>query len=107
MRTRALIIVAAGAVLGGALIASQAWFRAVLREWLLADPQATAARARILLAGMGVLLVVPLVGFAIYMWRQEADAAHRRLFRALASFLVVAALGLAVVLWRFGALVIR
>ena len=94
------------------------------RAWLLEDPT---VRVPLSLTALGVLFVLPLVGFAVYMWRMTTrviaertfppsgyitigrtppvtgDAAIRyaRLARGLALILILAALILVFQLWRF------
>ena len=98
------------------------WFR----EWLLEDPE---TRAPLTLAALGILLVLPLIAFAVYLWRMAArvtsertfppsgyrvigkpttitgDAAltYARVARAMAVFLIVMSGLLVFQLWRFGA----
>ena len=101
-----------------------------VEEWLLEDP---ASRAPLALSVLGVLFVLPLVGFAAYLWRMAAamkaerrfppsgyrvvgnrppvtgdDAVtYARLARVTAAVLVVMALLLAIQLWRFSSLLTR
>jgi hypothetical protein len=100
----------------------------VFRNWLLEDP---GTRVPLTLTALGALLVLPLAGFAVYLWRLAArvvegrefppngyrvvrqrpaitgDAAigHARGIRAVAIFLVVAAAALVIVLWRLAVLI--
>jgi len=132
-RRRAVIAVAAATVAGVILIAGQGWYREPVRAWLLDDPGATAARARLLLAGAGALLVTPLLVFAIYTWRLgarviagrefpprdaavirdtpivsgDAAVAQGRGLRAIAIFLAVAGIAITGVLWRLAALLVK
>jgi len=97
------------------------------RVWLLEDPT---VRVPLTLMALGVLFVLPLVGFAAYIWRMTKrviaertfppsgyltvgstppitgdDAIkYARLARGLALILIVAALILAFQLWRFAVL---
>lgn len=97
------------------------------RDWLLDDP---ATRVPLTLTTLGVLLVLPLVGFAAYMWRMTTRAMAERAFppsgymvigkkppisgdealryarivRVLALFLLAAAMLLVFQLWRFAVL---
>ena len=94
------------------------------RAWVMEDPP---TRVPLTLTALGVLLVLPLVGFAAYMWRMatrvrvervfppsgyrvlrktlpltgDAAVSQARLLRALAVFLAVAAALLVFQLWRF------
>ena len=100
------------------------WFH----EWLLEDP---ATRAPLTLTALGILLVLPLIGFAVYLWRMAARitverrfpplgykvigrtpsvtgdeaATYARLARWFAVFLVIMALLLVFQLWRFAVLI--
>lgn len=68
-----------------------------METWLLEEP----ARARLVIAVLGVLLVVPLLAFCAYMWRASVRVPQRRLLRMLTVALLIGAIGLVVVLWRF------
>jgi hypothetical protein len=120
VRWRAIVIVVIGAAVGAALIASGHRFA----------PALAGAPVALVLAVLGVLCVVPLLGFATYLWRLGARAldagqfpppgtemVHRgpalvgaparrraRLAQAFAAFLGGAAVVLAALLWRLSAL---
>ena len=68
-----------------------------MEAWLLEDP----TRARLIVAVLGVLLVLPLLAFCAYLWRASARLPHRQILRALTVALLAAAIGLGIVLWRF------
>lgn len=94
------------------------------RTWLLEDPS---TRVAVTFAVLGLLLVLPLIGFAAYLWRMKArtiaertfppagyavvgkrqvvtgDEAIRyaRLLRVMAVLLLVAAVAAVIQLWRF------
>jgi uncharacterized membrane protein len=94
------------------------------RAWLLEDPT---VRVPLTLTALGVLFVLPLVGFAAYIWRMAKQVIAERTFppsgymtvgstppitgddairyarlaRGLALILIVAALILVFQLWRF------
>jgi len=98
------------------------------RDWVVQDP---GTRVPLTLTILGVMMVVPLVGFAVYLWRMaarvvegrefppkgyrvlrpgpvitgEAAMSHARGIRAVAIFFMVAAVALVIMLWRFGALI--
>ena len=98
-----------------------------MEEWLLENP---ATRVPLILATLGVLIVLPLIAFAAYMWRMAArvtvertfppsgykvigkrspitgDAAisYARFARMLAVFMFVMALLFAFQLWRLAVL---
>ena len=97
------------------------------RAWVLEDPT---VRVPLTLTTLGVLFVLPLVGFAAYMWRMTKKVIAERTFpprgymtvgstppitgddaikyarlaRGLALILIVAALILAFQLWRLAVL---
>jgi hypothetical protein len=98
-----------------------------LGEWVAEDP---ASRVPLTLTALGVLFVLPLIGFARYMWRMGADvrvesrfppsgyrvigkqppvtgdaaATYARLARMMAVFLVIMAFVLVFQLWRLATL---
>jgi hypothetical protein len=76
------------------------------RDWILEDPR---TRVPLTLTLLGVLLVVPLCGFGLYLWKAAARGDHPRLaartIRGLAIFFFAAAAGLMVMLWRFAVLI--
>ena len=98
-----------------------------VRGWLLEDPT---VRLPLALTTLGVLFVLPLVGFAAYIWRMTTKVIAERTFppsgyitvgstppitgddairyarlaRGLAFILIVAALVLVFQLWRFAVL---
>lgn len=101
------------------------WFR----EWILDDP---ASRVPLTMTMLGVLVVLPLIGFAAYMWRMTARVMVERTFppsgylvigkrvpvtgdqaiayaragRVLAVFFAVMALLLGFQLWRLAVLLV-
>ena len=101
-----------------------------LTAWVLEDP---ATRAPLALAILGGLLVLPLVIFAVYIFRMgaraieqrqsppagyrllravapvtgEAAVRHGRIVRVMAMLLIAAAVLLAALLWRLGTLITR
>ena len=98
------------------------------QDWVLEDP---GTRVPLTLTILGVLLVLPLVGLAVYLWRMaarvvegrmfppegyqafrprpaitgEAALNHARSIRAFAIFFVVAAIAVVIMLSRFAALI--
>ncbi len=119
------------ATLGGLVMLAllQAAQPAVI-EWVLSDPDSTRARAQLVLAVLAVLVLGPVVGMAIYMWRLgtrvereerfppeglalvrdvrvmrgDAARARARVLRIAATVLLVLAVLMAVVLWRLATL---
>jgi Ca2+/H+ antiporter len=77
MRRRALMIVVAGAVLGGAIILLTGGYRRQLTDWAQDDP----ARAlNLLLPAMAVTIVLPVLGIAWYFWRLGASTVRELRF---------------------------
>jgi hypothetical protein len=54
---------------GGALIAILQAYQPALLAWATSDPARTRGRAQLLIALVAVILLAPLAGFAIYIWR--------------------------------------
>lgn len=101
-RRAALVVVVMAGVAGAVLILTQQAFQEPLLEWVAGDPAHTASRARLLMAAVGSLLVVPLLALAAYAWRMAGalEAARARGLKTVAAILVVAAVMLAAILWR-------
>jgi len=67
-RRRAILVVIFAAALGGLLISGFEHFREPFREWLVSDPAETARRARLALSVSILVLSVPAIVFAIFLW---------------------------------------
>lgn len=67
-RRQAVLAVIFGAAVGGLLIAGFDHFREPFREWLSSDPAETARRARLAMYLSAIVLSVPLIAFAVYLW---------------------------------------
>ena len=67
-RRRAILVLVFAAALGGLVISSFDHFREPFREWLQSDPAQTARRARLALSVSMLVLSVPAIAFAIYLW---------------------------------------
>ena len=100
------------------------------REWILEDPT---FRLPFTLTALGVAFVLPLIGFAVYLWRMAGRIMVERIFppagyrmlgnrpairgdeavtyaragRAVAVFLVIMAVLAALLFWRLGVLLAR
>ena len=76
------------------------------RDWVLEDP---VTRVPLTLTLLGAMLVLPLLGFGVHLWRMAARGDHPRLpartVRALALFFFVAAIAFIFMLWRFALLI--
>lgn len=126
-RRRAVWIVLLGATAGAVTLL---WFEQslpALIAWAIEGPDSGAARARLLLALIGTVIVVPLVGFAVYLWflgeqisrsgrfplpsmkvirdtvvvTGQAALSRSRCVKAFAVFLALSALGMLCALWWF------
>jgi hypothetical protein len=129
-RRRAVTLILVTAVVGAGLILLLRHYEPMLESWIMQDPAAAPGRIRLVLLGLVALAAVPLLAFAVYLWRFgdriiraqrfpppglglvrdtaviEGDEARRRgrLVQVLALCLGVVACGLAVMLWRLAAL---
>lgn len=125
-RRVALLVLAAGFVAGVALLWALEAGRPAVARWLREDPARTAARARLLLAGLALATSGPALAAGVYLWRLGSrivtaerfpppglrmvqdtmvltgDAARTRgrIFQALGLVLFVAGSALALLLWR-------
>jgi hypothetical protein len=121
------------AVTGVAIVTFSQAYQPQLLEWVTSDPSRTRGRAQMIVAVLGLVVVAPLIGLAVYVWRlgtrtlneerfppeglivlrdmlvvRGAEARSRgRVFRAFSvAFLVVAGL-LMLILWRLATLSAR
>jgi hypothetical protein len=60
---------AVAAVIGAAIIAVSQAYQPALLEWVRSDPALMRGRAQMLIAAAAAILLAPLLGFAIYIWR--------------------------------------
>jgi len=74
-----LVIVVAAAV-GILLIAAFERYRIPLREWITAEPGEAAQRMQLIFLVIAALLLVPLLGFAAYLWSLGASVIRAREF---------------------------
>jgi Na+-driven multidrug efflux pump len=107
-RRSAVVVVVAGLVVGTVAILTMQAFREPLRDWLVDNPSQTAARATLLIAAAGAMLVIPLLAFAGYAWRLAAkDASRARGLKIISSISVIFAMLLAAILWRLSIVLTR
>ena len=126
-RRRAIWIVVLGIAAGAVLLL---WFEQslpALIAWATGNPNQGAARAKLLLALIGTVIVVPLAGFAAYLWflgerisksgrfplpsmkvvqdtvvvTGQAAVTRSRFVKALAVFLAISVIGMLCMLWWF------
>ena len=57
------------AVIGTAILTLSQAYQPALLEWAASDPARMRGRAQLLITGVAVILLSPLAGFAIYIWR--------------------------------------
>jgi len=67
-RRKVVLILFVGACVGAVLIVAFERYRMPLADWVLADPRASAQRARLVLVVLAILLLAPLLAFAAYLW---------------------------------------
>lgn len=79
-RRRALIVLVFMTAVGGLLIAAFEHFRGPLGEWMRSDPAQTTQRAKWIVFASALLLVVPALGIAVYLWRLGARVLAARRF---------------------------
>ena len=91
-----IAITAGGAVVGAVLFNVASRLRPELEAWVRQAPQ---ERVRILAIGFTVL-VLPVLGFCLYLWCRATRARHPRATRALAVMLALAALTSIALFWR-------
>jgi len=125
-RRRALRAVFIGAATGAVVLAGFGFLWPEIERWITSDAAQVAARARTVMLGAALLLLTPLGGIAIWLWRLgtrtlvedrfpppgvaaasgtlvlTGDAARRRarFAQALAILAVAAAAALALLFWR-------
>jgi hypothetical protein len=130
VRRRMLFLVAFAAVVGALLIFVLERYRVPLRDWILADPELSAQRLRMIIMLLAVLLLAPLIGFAVYLWSLggrilrtrefpppglrvirdtrvisgEAAVSRGRQLKLLAVGCLVAGFALSLLLWRLASL---
>lgn len=118
------------AITGSAIVTFSQTYQPELLEWVTSDPSQTRRRAQLIVAVLGLIVVGPLIGLALYVWRlgtrtlneerfppeglivlrdmlvvRGAEARSRgRVFRAFSmAFFVIAGL-LLLILWRLATL---
>ena len=67
-RRQAVLFLVVGAFVGTLLIVAFERYRIPLRDWVLAEPGATAQRVRLVFLLLAPLLLAPLLAFATYLW---------------------------------------
>ena len=71
-RRQAVLLIIFGTALGALLIAAFEHFREPFHEWLLSEPAESASRAKLAIRVSVFVLTVPVIVFAIYLWRLGA-----------------------------------
>lgn len=79
-RRQAILAIVLGTAVGGLLIAGFEHFREPFREWLMSEPAETARRAKLAIYASAVVLCVPVIVFAIYLWRLGAKVLRAQQF---------------------------
>jgi hypothetical protein len=131
-RRKVVLVLVVGTCAGALLIVAFERYRIPLSDWVLADPGASAQRARSVFVLLAVLLLAPLLAFAAYLWSLgervvrarefplpglpvirdtpvitgESAVSRGRLLKVLALGCGIAAAVLGLLLWRFQSLLI-
>jgi hypothetical protein len=69
LHRRAVLIVAAGTLIGALLIFLFERYQGQMQAWLLADPSALETRMRAVLVMVALVLFAPLAAFGVWCWR--------------------------------------
>ena len=67
-RRKAVLLLVFAAALGGLLVSGFDHMREPFREWLVSEPAETVRRARLALSISMLVLAVPAIAFAVYLW---------------------------------------
>lgn len=129
-RRKVALVLVVGTCVGALLIVAFERYRIPLSDWVLADPGASAQRARLIFLLLAVLLLAPLLAFAAYLWSLgervvrarefpppglrlirdtpvitgERAVSRGRLLKVLALGCGIASAMLGLLLWRLGSL---
>jgi hypothetical protein len=121
----AVVLLVAGVVMGAALMLLFQRARPQFAAWILADEQQVAFRARMVLAGVAIIVAAPSMAFGAYFYRLgaltirserfpppdtamlhhtpvltgEAARARGRALEAIGCMLVIATIGIVALLW--------
>jgi hypothetical protein len=79
-RRQAVLFVVLGAFAGAVLIFGFERYYIPFRDWLLSEPEKFRLRVNLVLLVSAVLLSVPLVALAVYLWLLGAKVLHARQF---------------------------
>jgi len=130
VRRRAVLFLLAGTCVGALLIVGFERYHIPLRDWILAEPEASAQRVKLVLLLLAALLLAPLIVFATYVWSLgervlrareypppglcvirdtpvitgERAISRGRLLKVLALGCGIASVGLGLLLWRLASL---
>lgn len=125
-RRRAALLAVVALAIGALVILLLERYRIPLRDWALADREASLERVRLIILLFAALMLAPLLGLAAYLWslgtrirrageypapglpvtrdvrvvRGAAAAARARQLRLLAAVCIAAAVVLCLLLWR-------
>ncbi len=129
-RRRAVLLLLVGTCVGALLIVGFERYHIPVRDWILAEPEASGQRAKLVLLLLAALLLAPLVVFAAYVWSLgervlrareypppglrvirdtrvmtgERAISRGRLLKMLALGCGIACVGLGLLLWRLASL---
>ncbi|MGH7388893.1 MAG: hypothetical protein ACREM3_05475 [Candidatus Rokuibacteriota bacterium] len=79
-RRRAVLLLVVAALVGALLIVAFERYRIPLRDWILAEPGASAPRVKLVFLLLAALLLAPLLAFAAYLWSLGGKVLRAREF---------------------------
>ncbi len=129
-RRHAVLLLSVGTCVGALLIVGLERYQISLRDWILAEPEASAQRGKLVFLLLAALLLVPLLAFAAYVWSLgerallarefpppglrvirdtpvitgERAISRGRLLKVLALGCCIASVALGLLLWRLASL---
>lgn len=130
VRRQLVLVLAVGACAGALLFVVFERYRIPLRDWILAEPGASARRAKLVFLLLAALLLAPLLAFSAYLWSfggrvlrarefpppglrvirdtpvltGERAVSRGRLLKVLALGFGLASVALGLLLWRLASL---
>ena len=89
MRTAVIAGMVAAAVIGALLISFADSYRQALIEWVQSDPARSRSRAVTVSMALAAVVVLPVLGAAVYLWRFSAHVLRDRRFPPSGALLIV------------------
>jgi hypothetical protein len=75
-----VLVLLVGTCVGALLILGFEQYRSPLRDWIVAEPEASAQRVKLAFLVLATLLLAPLLAFAVYVWFLGARVLRAREF---------------------------